>query len=170
MSEREKTETGGSRKTAAEKAEEITSAFSKDQQQLLQPHPFPHKSRRRMMIQQLSLQPLLLQPQPLLFPQQHIRQMIQRIQEQLFPPFPNREVPQPLLQPQLLLHPHPVLHPASPPHPPSHPQLVAAKSLIDKSSSKFYLHFIIWQESVHSYKKVDSVYSLRYNKRNVTFL
>ena len=160
MSGREKTETGGSKKTAAEKAEEITSAFSKDQQQLLQPHPFPHKSRRRMMIQQLSLQPLLLQPQPLLFPQQHIRQMIQRIQEQLFPPFPNREFPQPLLQPQLLLHPHPQ----------SHPQLVAAKSLIDKSSSKFYLHFIIWQESVHSYKKVDSVYSLRYNKRNVTFL
>ena len=156
MSEREKTETGGSRKTAAEKAEEITSAFSKDQQQLLQPHPFPHKSRRRMMIQQLSLQPLLLQPQPLLFPQQHIRQMVQRIQEQLFPP--------------LLLHPHPVLHPESQPHPQSHPQLVAAKSLIDKSSSKFYLHFIIWQESVHSYKKVDSVYSLRYNKRNVTFL
>lgn len=70
MSGREKTETGGSKKTAAEKAEEITSAFSKDQQQLLQPHPFPHKSRRRMMIQQLSLQPLLLQPQPLLFPQQ----------------------------------------------------------------------------------------------------
>ena len=63
------------------------------------------QSRRRMMIQQLSLQPLLLQPQPLLFPQQHIRQMIQRIQEQLFPPFPNREFPQPLLQPQLLLHP-----------------------------------------------------------------
>ena len=156
MSGREKTETGGSKKTAAEKAEEITSAFSKDQQQLLQPHPFPHKSRRRMMIQQLSLQPLLLQPQPLLFPQQHIRQMIQRIQEQLFPPFPNRE--------------HPVLHPESQPHPQSHPQLVAAKSLIDKSSSKFYLHFIIWQESVHSYKKVDSVYSLRYNKRNVTFL
>ena len=146
MSGREKTETGGSRKTAAEKAEEMTSAFSKDQQQLLQPHPFPHKSRRRMMIQQLSLQPLLLQPQPLLFPQQHIRQMIQRIQ------------------------PHPVLHPESQPHPQSHPQLVAAKSLIDKSSSKFYLHFIIWQESVHSYKKVDSVYSLRYNKRNVTFL
>ena len=133
MSEREKTETGGSRKTAAEKAEEMTSAFSKDQQQLLPPHPFPHKSRRRMMIQQLSLQPLLLQP-------------------------------------QLLLHPHPVLHPESQPHPQSHPQLVAAKSLIDKSSSKFYLHFIIWQESVHSYKKVDSVYSLRYNKRNVTFL
>ena len=121
----------------------MTSAFSKDQQQLLQPHPFPHKSRRRMMIQQLSLQPLLLQPQPLLFPQQHIRQMIQRIQEQLFPPFPNKEVPQPLLQPQLLLHPHPVLHPESQPHPQSHPQLVAAKSLIDKSSSKFYLHFII---------------------------
>lgn len=141
-------------KTAAEKAEEMTSAFSKDQQQLLQPHPFPHKSRRRMMIQQLSLQPLLLQPQPLLFPQQHIRQMIQRIQEQLFPPFPNREVPQLLLQPQLLLHPHPVLHPESHPHPQSHPQLVAAKSLIDKSSSKFYLHFIIWQESVHSYKKL----------------
>lgn len=160
MSGREKKETGGGRKTAAEKAEEMTSAFSKDQQQLLQPHPFPHKSRRRMMIQQLSLQPLLLQPQPLLFPQQHIRQMIQRIQEQLFPPFPNREVPQLLLQPQLLLHPHPQ----------SHPQLVAAKSLIDKSSSKFYLHFIIWQESVHSYKKVDSVYSLRYNKRNVTIL
>lgn len=135
MSGREKTETGGNKKTAAEKAEEITSAFSKDQQQLLQPHPFPHKSRRRMMIQQLSLQPLLLQPQP-----------------------------------QLLLHPHPVLHPESQPHPQSHPQLVAAKSLIDKSSSKFYLHFIIWQESVHSYKKVDSVYSLRYNKRNVTFL
>lgn len=170
MSGREKTETGGNKKTAAEKAEEITSAFSKDQQQLLQPHPFPHKSRRRMMIQQLSLQPLLLQLQPLLFPQQHIRQMIQRIQEQLFPPFPNREFPQPLLQPQLLLHPHPVLHPESQPHPQSHPQLVAAKSLIDKSSSKFYLHFIIWQESVHSYKKVDSVYSLRYNKRNVTFL
>ena len=82
----------------------------------------------------------------------------------------NREFPQPLLQPQLLLHPHPVLHPESQPHPQSHPQLVAAKSLIDKSSSKFYLHFIIWQESVHSYKKVDSVYSLRYNKRNVTFL
>lgn len=80
-----------------------------------------------MMIQQLSLQPLLLQPQPLLFPQQHIRQMIQRIQEQLFPPFPNKEVPQPLLQPQLLLHPHPVLHPESQPHPQSHPQLVAAK-------------------------------------------
>ena len=92
------------------------------------------------------------------------------VQEQLFPPFPNREFPQPLLQPQLLLHPHPVLHPESQPHPQSHPQLVAAKSLIDKSSSKFYLHFIIWQESVHSYKKVDSVYSLRYNKRNVTFL
>lgn len=69
MSGREKKETGGGRKTAAEKAEEMTSAFSKDQQQLLQPHPFPHKSRRRMMIQQLSLQPLLLQPQPLLFPQ-----------------------------------------------------------------------------------------------------
>ena len=139
MSGREKKETGGGRKTAAEKAEEMTSAFSKDQQ-------------------------------PLLFPQQHIRQMIQRIQEQLFPPFPNREVPQLLLQPQLLLHPHPVLHPESHPHPQSHPQLVAAKSLIDKSSSKFYLHFIIWQESVHSYKKVDSVYSLRYNKRNVTIL
>ena len=150
----------------------MTSAFSKDQQQLLQPDPFPHKSRRRIMIQQLSLQPLLLlQPQLLLFPpQQHIRQMIQRIQEQLFPPFPNREFPQPLLQLQLLLHPQPVLHPESHPHPQSHPQLVAAKSLIDKSSSKFYLHFIIWQESVHSYKKVDSVYSLRYNKRNVTFL
>ena len=128
------------------------------------------QQKRQRMIQQLSLQPLLLQPQPLLFPQQHIRQMIQRIQEQLFPPFPNREFPQPLLQPQLLLHPHPVLHPESQPHPQSHPQLVAAKSLIDKSSSKFYLHFIIWQESVHSYKKVDSVYSLRYNKRNVTFL
>ena len=128
------------------------------------------QKQKKMMIQQLSLQPLLLQPQPLLFPQQHIRQMIQRIQEQLFPPFPNREFPQPLLQPQLLLHPHPVLHPESQPHPQSHPQLVAAKSLIDKSSSKFYLHFIIWQESVHSYKKVDSVYSLRYNKRNVTFL
>ncbi|WP_270609417.1 hypothetical protein [Blautia massiliensis (ex Durand et al. 2017)] len=70
MSGREKKETGGGRKTAAEKAEEMTSAFSKDQQQLLQPHPFPHKSRRRMMIQQLSLQPLLLHPQPLLFPQQ----------------------------------------------------------------------------------------------------
>ena len=148
MSGREKKETGGGRKTAAEKAEEMTSAFSKDQQQLLQPHPFPHP----------------------LFPHRHIRQMIQRIQEQLFPPFPNREFPQPLLQPQLLLHPHPVLHPESQPHPQSHPQLVAAKSLIDKSSSKFYLHFIIWQESVHSYKKVDSVYSLRYNKRNVTFL
>ena len=152
----------------------MTSAFSKDQQQLLQPHPFPHKSRRRMMIQQLSLQPLLLQPQPLLFPQQHIRQMIQRIQEQLFPP-PNREVPHPP-QPQLLPHPQPLLlHPQLLPHPESHPQslqpqFVAAKSLIDKSSSKFYLHFIIWQESVHSYKKVDSVYSLRYNKRNVTFL
>ena len=159
MSGREKKETGGGRKTAAEKAEEMTSAFSKDQQQLLQPHPFPQP------------QPLLPKnppfPQP---PQQHIRQMIQRIQEQLFPPFPNREVPQLLLQPQLLLHPHPVLHPESHPHPQSHPQLVAAKSLIDKSSSKFYLHFIIWQESVHSYKKVDSVYSLRYNKRNVTIL
>ena len=117
MSEREKTETGGSKKTAAEKAEEITSAFSKDQQQLLQPHPFPHKSRRRMMIQQLSLQPLLLQPQPLLFPQQHIRQMIQRIQLQELSP--KRLFPLP--QPQLLLHPH-----LSSPH----PQFVAAKSLI----------------------------------------
>ena len=119
----------------AEKRQQKTFAVQKhdrmhkNQQQLLQPHPFPHKSRRRMMIQQLSLQPLLLQPQPLLFPQQHIRQMIQRIQEQLFPPFPNREFPQPLLQPQLLLHPHPVLHPESQPHPQSHPQLVAAKDL-----------------------------------------
>lgn len=47
MSEREKTETGGSRKTAAEKAEEMTSAFSKNQQQLLQPHPFPHKKQKK---------------------------------------------------------------------------------------------------------------------------
>lgn len=80
MSGREKKETGGSRKTAAEKAEEMTSAFSKDQQQLLQPHPFPHKSRRRMMIQQLSLQPLLLQPQPLLFPQQQ-HKMIEKAEK-----------------------------------------------------------------------------------------
>ena len=171
MSEREKTETGGSRKTAAEKAEEITSASQRYQQpQPLLPHP-PQSRSSTIMIQQESLP--LLQPHPFphpLFPHRHIRQMIQRIQEQLFPPFPNREFPQPLLQPQLLLHPHPVLHPESQPHPQSHPQLVAAKSLIDKSSSKFYLHFIIWQESVHSYKKVDSVYSLRYNKRNVTFL
>lgn len=139
---------------------------------MLQPQPlFPQQSRRRMMIQQLSLQPPLLQPQPL-FPQQHIRQMIQRMQEQLFPPFPNREVPHPLLHPQLLLQPQPLLlQPESQPHPQSlHPQFVAAKSLIDKSSSKFYLHFIIWPEPVHGYKKVDSIYSLRYNKQDVTFL
>ena len=144
MSGREKTETGGNKKTAAEKAEEITSAFSKDQQQLLQPHPFPHKSRRRMMIQQLSLQQPLLLPHPLL-PPQHRRQMIQRMQEQLFPP-PNREVPHPP-QPQLLPHPQPLLlHPQLLPHPESHPQslqpqFVAAKSLIDKSSRiLFTLH------------------------------
>ena len=74
MSGEKKKETGGSKETAAEKAEEITSAFScrKDQQQLLQPHPlFPQQSRSRMIIQQLSLQqPLLLHPHPLLFPQQ----------------------------------------------------------------------------------------------------
>ena len=144
MSGREKKETGGGRKTAAEKAEEMTSAFSKDQQQLLQPHPFPHKSRRRMMIQQLSLQQPLLLPHPLL-PPQHRRQMIQRMQEQLFPP-PNREVPHPP-QPQLLPHPQPLLlHPQLLPHPESHPQslqpqFVAAKSLIDKSSRiLFTLH------------------------------
>ncbi len=136
---------------------------------MLQPHPlFPQQSRRRMMIQQLSLQPPLLQPHPL-FPQQHIRQMIQRIQEQLFPP-PNKEVPHPLLQPHPPLQPHPLFpHPESQPHPQSL-QFVAAKSLIDKSSSKFYLHFIIWPEPVHGYKKVDSIYSLRYNKQDVTFL
>lgn len=74
MSGEKKKETGGSKETAAEKAEEITSALScwKDQQQLLQPHPlFPQQSRSRMIIQQLSLQqPLLLHPHPLLFPQQ----------------------------------------------------------------------------------------------------
>lgn len=142
MSGEKKKETGGSKETAAEKAEEITSAFScrKDQQQLLQPHPlFPQQSRSRMIIQQLSLQqPLLLHPHPLLFPQQHRRQIIQRIQEQLLPPPPNREVPQPLLHPHPLLHPplHPQLlfpHPESQPHPQSL-QFVAAKSLIDKSS------------------------------------
>ena len=133
-----KKETGGSKETAAEKAEEITSALScrKDQQQLLQPHPlFPQQSRSRMIIQQLSLQqPLLLHPHPLLFPQQHRRQIIQRMQEQLFPPPPNREVPQPLLHPHPPLHPQLLFpHPESQPHPQSL-QFVAAKSLIDKSS------------------------------------
>ena len=110
------------------------------------PHPlFPQHSRRRIMIQQLSLQLLLLHPQLLLFPQQQSRQMIQRMQEQLFPP-PNREVPHPP-QPQLLPHPQPLLlHPQLLPHPESHPQslqpqFVAAKSLIDKSSRiLFTLH------------------------------
>lgn len=97
-----------------------------------------------MMIQQLSLQQPLLLPHPLL-PPQHRRQMIQRMQEQLFPP-PNREVPHPP-QPQLLPHPQPLLlHPQLLPHPESHPQslqpqFVAAKSLIDKSSRiLFTLH------------------------------
>lgn len=147
----EKKKAGRSEKTAAEKAEEITSALScrKDQQQLLQLHPLlPQQSRSRIIIQQLSLQqPLLLQPQPLL-PQQHRRQIIQRMQEQLFPPFPNREVPQPLLQPHPLLHPplQPQLlfpHPESQPHPQSL-QFVAAKSLIDKSSRiLFTVHHMV---------------------------
>lgn len=170
MSEREKTETGGSRKTAAEKGRGNNLCLFKRSAAIVAAASISAQKQKKDDDPTAVVAPLLLQPQPLLFPQQHIRQMIQRIQEQLFPPFPNKEVPQPLLQPQLLLHPHPVLHPESQPHPQSHPQLVAAKSLIDKSSSKFYLHFIIWQESVHSYKKVDSVYSLRYNKRNVTFL
>ena len=118
MSGREKTETGGSKKTAAEKAEEITSASQRYQQpQPLLPHP-PQSRSSTIMIQQESLP--LLQPHPFphpLFPHRHIRQMIQRIQLQELSP--KRLFPLP--QPQLLLHPH-----LSSPH----PQFVAAKSLI----------------------------------------
>ena len=73
-----------------------------------------------MIIQQESLPypQLLLQPHPL-FPQRHIRQMIQRIQLQELSP--KRLVPLP--HPQLLLQPHPSL---------LHPQFVAAKSLMVK--------------------------------------
>ena len=83
-----------------------------------------------MMIQQESLPypQLLLQPHPL-FPQRHIRPMIQRIQLQELSP--KRLVPLP--HPQLLLQPHPSL---------PHPQFVAAKSLMVKSS-RFCSHFIL---------------------------
>lgn len=94
-------------------------------QPLLLPHPPQRRSRTRM-IQQLSPfpHPPQLLPYPL-FPQQHIRMMIQRMQLQEEPP-PKRLVP----QPQPLPHPHPLLHPQSL----LHPQFVAAKSLIIKSS------------------------------------
>lgn len=91
----------------------------------------PLQSRSNtMMIQQESLPypQLLLQPHPL-FPQRHIRQMIQRIQLQELSP--KRLVPLP--HPQLLLQPHPSL---------PHPQFVAAKSLMVKSS-RFCSHFIL---------------------------
>ena len=99
----------------------------------LNQHPqlFPHplqRSRRRIMIQQLSpfpLPQLLLQPIP--FPQQaQRRMMIHRMlhPQELFP----KESPHPLSHPQLLLHPqfpHPQPGLSSP-----HPQFVAAKSLM----------------------------------------
>ena len=95
------------------------------------PQPFPHplqRSRRRMMIQQLSPFPFpqpLLQPMPL--PQQAQRRMM--IHRMLHPqePFP-KERPHPLSHPQPLLHPqfpHPQPDLSSP-----HPQFVAAKSLM----------------------------------------
>lgn len=102
-------------------------------QPLLLPYPPQRRSRTRM-IQQLSPfpHPPQLLPYPL-FPQQHIRMMIQRMQLQEEPP-PKRLVPHPQLllhpQPQSLPHPHPLLHPQSL----LHPQFVAAKSLIIKSS------------------------------------
>lgn len=66
----------------------------------------------------------LPQPQPFpqpLFPQRHIRQMIQRIQLQELSP--KRLVPLPHPHPQLLLQPQPSF---------PHPQFVAAKSLMVK--------------------------------------
>ena len=97
-----------------------TSQQSELQPLLLFPHPHPPLQSRSntMMIQQESLPypQLLLQPHPL-FPQRHIRQMIQRIQLQELSP--KRLVPLP--HPQLLLQPHPSL---------PHPQFVAARSLI----------------------------------------
>ena len=147
MSGREKTETGGSRKTAAEKAEEMTSAFSKDQQQLLQPHPFPQPQpllpknppfpqppqQHRIRIshsQLLSLpQPLPHPPQPLppQPPQQQRRRMIHR--QELFSPHPFPHPP----------HPQLFVHPLSQPH----PQFVAVNSLIVKSSERFLIYNVI---------------------------
>ena len=85
-----------------------------------------------MMIQHESLPQPQPFPQPL-FPQRHIRQMIQRIQLQELSP--KRLFPLPHPHPQLLLQPQPSF---------PHPQFVAAKSLMFvPPKESFCLQFMI---------------------------